>query len=87
MAEYYGLEAVCRRMGWKDRRAPVRQMIQSGFIMYQRRRGKHPRRIWYTHDGLIQLWEVAMAGAQREQLVERTQARNGDVNSSGETPR
>ena len=45
MAEYWGLEAICDRMGWKDRRAPVRQMVKSGFLMYQRRRGKHPRRV------------------------------------------
>ena len=82
MADYYGLEAICRRMGWRGLRVPVRQMIKSGFLMYQRRRGKHPRRIWYTHDGLIQVWEVAIAQVQRAQLVERIHERKASQLSS-----
>ncbi len=75
MTEYWGLEAICERMGWRDSRAPVRQMIQSGFLMYRRRHGKHPRRIWFTHDGLIHTWEMASCAVQREQLVDRMQAK------------
>ena len=76
MADYWGLEAICERMGWRDSRAPVRQMVKNGFLMYQRRRGKHPRRIWYTNENLVGLWETTMAKLQREALLRRMRERN-----------
>ena len=81
MAMYWGLDSICQRMGWRDRRTPVRQMIQNAFIMYKRRRGKHPRRVWFTHEGLIQLWEVAMVRVQREELLAQLDAKQGTCES------
>ena len=63
MADYYGLEAIAKRMNvnrstilawWRDR----------AFLMY--RRGKAPRVVWYTNDRLIEIWE------ERNCLIDRT---------------
>ena len=70
MAEYWGLKEICDRMQWKHPTTPVRQMKQSGFLMFMRRRGKHPRRIWYTNDQLIAAWEIARCKADREAFLE-----------------
>ena len=74
MTEYWGLEAICQRMNWKDRRTPVREMVNHAFLMYKRRRGKHPRRLWYTHEGMIGTWEIVMCQHHREQLIGRLKA-------------
>jgi len=71
MAEFWGLSQICQRMGWRHHSTPVRQMKENGFLMFRRRRGKHPRIYWYTNSSLISAWEVAMCKAAREQLLER----------------
>lgn len=70
MADYWGLRAIRERMDWKHSTTPVRQVKQNGFLMFMRRRGKHPRRIWYTNDQLITAWEIARSKADREALLE-----------------
>jgi hypothetical protein len=55
MADYYGLEAIAKRMG-----ISVTTLLgwwrSSRFLMYRRRRG--PRLVWYTNDDLIRQWEL-----------------------------
>ncbi len=68
MTQYFGLEEICARMGWKDLRAPVRNLVLYAFPMYKRRRGKHPRQVWFTHERLITLWETQLIRLQRENL-------------------
>jgi len=81
MAEYWGLKAICARNGWKHPTTPVRQIKQNGFLMFQRRRGKHPRRIWYTNDQLIAAWEISRCKADRDGLLQR-QSRQDEMNGS-----
>ena len=71
MADYWGLESICGRMGWHHHDTPVRQLKSEGFLMFKRRRGKHPRVYWYTNDSLISAWEIAKCKAERETLLER----------------
>ena len=75
MAEYWGLEAICGRMGWHHHSTPVRQLKSEGFLMFKRRRGKHPRLWWYSNDSLISAWEIACCKAGREELLERDEQR------------
>jgi hypothetical protein len=70
MAEYWGIKEINARMGWKHPTTPARQMKQNGFLMFMRRRGKHPRRVWYTNDQLISSWEIARCKADRDRLLE-----------------
>ena len=69
MADYWGLKAICDRMSWKDLNTPVRQFRDNGFLMYRRRKGKYPKKVWYTNDQLIAAWEVAQCKVAREELL------------------
>jgi len=40
-----------------------------------RRRGSHPRKIWYTHEGLLQKWELAFIERQREEVLAQPKRR------------
>ena len=71
MSDYYGLSAICERMGWRDPKTPVRQLKATGFFMYRRRRGSHPRMMWYTNEGLIWHWELTRVKLDRERLLAR----------------
>jgi hypothetical protein len=85
MADHWGLKAICERMGWKDLSTPVRQFRDNGFLMYRRRRGKHPKPLWYTNDQLIAAWEIAQCKVAREALLAKDAAlesRAQDQNSS-----
>ena len=69
LMDYWGLQAIAQRMGWKDPRAPVRAHLLEAFPMFTRRKGQHPRKVYYTSDELINLWHLAKANAHRDQLL------------------
>jgi hypothetical protein len=76
---YWGLKAICKRMGWKDLSTPVRQFRDNGFLMYRRRKGKHPKPVWYTNDQLITAWEIAQCKVAREVLLTKEQKFESEV--------
>src|SRR5262245_31870104 len=87
MAEYWGLKAICERLSWKDLNTPVRQFRDNGFLMYRRRKGKYPKKVWYTNDQLITAWEVAQCKVAREELLAKKSNSNAgikDRNSSSQ---
>jgi hypothetical protein len=87
MADHWGLKAICTRMDWKDLSTPVRQFRDNGFLMYRRRRGKHPKPLWYTNDQLIAAWEIAQCRVAREALLAKDatlESRAQDQNSSSQ---
>ena len=71
MADYWGLSAICERMGWRDLAAPKRNLLTKAFPMYHRRRDSNPRLIYYTNDALIHAWEWQMVRLTREKLAAR----------------
>jgi len=71
MAEFWGLSEICQAMSWRHHSTPINQMKANGFLMFRRRRGKHPRIYWYTNSSLISAWQVAMCKADRERLIEQ----------------
>ena len=79
MAEYWGLKAICERKGWKDLNTAVRQFRDNGFLMYRRRKGKHPKPVWYTNDQLITAWEIAQCKLAREALLAKEQKLESEV--------
>jgi hypothetical protein len=81
MAEYFGARAICDRMSWAHPSTVPRQVRLYGFLAYQRRRGQNPRRYWYTNDQLITAWEIARCKADREKLLEREAAKDGQLAS------
>jgi hypothetical protein len=77
MAEYWGLKEICSRMGWRHTSTPVRQMRDQGFLMMMRRRGSNPRRYWWTDDNLILVWLVSCCKVDRERVLAREAAKQG----------
>lgn len=77
MADYWGLRAICERMGWRSTGTPVKALIRTGFPILLRRRGSHPRLIYYTNDQLITAWEFALVRSQREELLKKREAGQG----------
>ena len=77
MKELWGLREISRFMGWADPRTPIRALKREGFLMIRRRRGKHPRPVWYSNSDLIRAWMIAKAKADREMLLKREQAKGG----------
>ena len=71
MADYWGLKAICERMGWRDLKTPVRQLKTTAFFMFRRRKGSHPRLVWYTNEALIRHWEVIRVKLERDRLLAR----------------
>lgn len=69
--EYWGLRKIGDRMGWKDLKTPINQMVKAGFPMYQRRNGSAPRQYWYTTEALIQQWELSRCAVDRQIVLER----------------
>jgi len=78
LMDQWGLQAICARMGWKDQRAPVRHLLHSGFPMYKRRHGQHPRPVWYTNDALIGIWELARCRVERDMMLARVRTAPGE---------
>ena len=64
MAELWGLQAIARRLGC-DRKTVVRFYEREAFPMLTRRRGSHPRRIWWTEESLITAWLLAKIERER----------------------
>ena len=47
--------------------------------MYRRRKGKHPKPVWYTNDQLITAWEIAQCKVAREALLAKEQKLESEV--------
>ena len=71
MQELWGLHQICAHLGWKDPKTPIRAMKREGFLMFRRRRGSHPRLVWYTNSGLVHAWMIAKAKVERERVLAR----------------
>jgi len=87
MADYWGLKAISERLGWKDLSTPIRQFKNNEFLMYKRRRGKHPKQLRYTNDQLVTAWEVAQCKVAREALLAKNpklESKAQDHNSSSQ---
>jgi len=69
--EFWTLAAIAKRMNWRDRKTPIKKMLNEGFPMYRRRRGSHPRPVWHTNDGLIARWEWSRVQVELERLKNR----------------
>lgn len=61
MADYFGLEAIARRMNVCQ--ATVRYWLDHRDFLAYHRGG---RNAWYTNDGLISIWEIAQASRSRQ---------------------
>jgi len=69
MAEYYGLKAISKRMGYKSQASIYRSLLPHGFPMFRKRRPGSPRFTqcpWYTNDDMILAWELSQAKIQCE---------------------
>jgi len=76
MAEYWGLHQIAHRMGWGSLKTPLRQKRLNNFLMYRRRRGSSPRWLWYSNDGLIHAWEIALCQAQRDEMLHKEEKKS-----------
>ena len=69
--EYWGLEQICRRMRWKNRRTPVRQALKCGFPLYLRTKSGQNRQFYYSNEKLITAWEWFRCEREIERLLSR----------------
>ena len=60
----------------------MRDYKYRGLPLLKRRRGSHPRLIWYTNDQLLNLWQVTVVKHQREQILAGA---DSSVSRSGKT--
>lgn len=67
--EYWGLRTICRRMGWKHARTPVRQAMNNGFPLYLKVRNGQTRQIYYSTERLILAWEWSKCEREIERLT------------------
>jgi hypothetical protein len=66
--EYWGLQSIATRLSLARPSTALEWYRRYGLPMMLRRRGSHPRKVWYTHEGLLQKWELAFIQRQREEL-------------------
>jgi hypothetical protein len=65
MADYWGLDAIARRLGVN--RATAHGWWQSrGLLMYRRHIPSRRLPVWYSNDQLIQTWELTQCALDRE---------------------
>ena len=69
--EYWGLEEICRRMRWKNRRTPVRHALKFGFPLYLRTKAGQSRQFYYSNEKLITAWEWCRCEREIERLLSR----------------
>ncbi len=77
MKGYWGLRAICDRMGWRSLRTPIRQWEDFGFFMFKIRKDLHPRLYWYTNDQLINTWQISRVGVERKRMLAERKRRRG----------
>lgn len=70
--EYWGLQAICRRMNWKNSRTPVRQALSHGFPLYLKTRTGQHRQFYYSTEKLIISWEWSRCEREIARLVRNT---------------
>mgnify|MGYP001574685793 FL=1 len=66
--EYWGLDVICERMGWRDPRRPVRQALRDGFPLYVRKKRFGAKDMYYSSEKLIRAWEWTRAQREMERL-------------------
>ena len=67
--EYWGLKDIATRLSLNRPGTALEWYRRYSLPIMLRRRGSHPRKIWYTHEGLLQKWELAFIERQREELL------------------
>ena len=75
MAEYWGLPAIARRLGYKSNSAVMRLFQQEGLPMFKRPNPKtgtpgrfDDRQVWYSDDSMIRRWELLMVEKERARI-------------------
>ena len=66
---YWGLPAIAERLGLKHHEAVLRLYRHAGLPIWKRRRGSHPRLVWYSYETLLVAWQLAQCKAQRDRMV------------------
>ena len=67
--EYWGLKDIATRLSLNRPGTAQEWYRRYSLPIMLRRRGSHPRKIWYTHEGLLQKWELVFTERQREELL------------------
>ena len=75
--EYWGLRAICERMGWRNRKTPVAQLMRTAFPILHRHRAGSFRPLWWTTESLIRWWCLSQVKMTRDALLKRKAALMG----------
>lgn len=78
--DYYGLNAIAKRMGVGSPQTINWWILHFGFPVYKRRRpgplrtNQDARRLTYTNDEMILVWQLARANTERQERLARKEA-------------
>lgn len=85
MAQYRGLEAIAKRMGWSVDTVQRAIVDDRKFLAYRRKYPRQPRLVWITNDDLIYKWELEQCRQARAYLRARrlrTKSKRGVTRSA-----
>ncbi|MDA2911566.1 hypothetical protein MYX04_11630 [Nitrospiraceae bacterium AH_259_D15_M11_P09] len=74
--EYYGIPAICERMGWRTAKPLYhhkRRYSFPAFLRFAPRQGTRPK--MYSNEQLILAWEVQQVRLERERVIARQEER------------
>ncbi len=74
--DYFGIPAICQRMGWRTAKPLYHHRRHYGFPAFRLtapRTGSRP--MLYSNERLILRWEIEMARLQRERIIARQEER------------
>ena len=74
MADYFTLQGIANRLGYKNSLTILRLIRCTGLPAYKRRSAGSRDR-WYINDDLIRIWELSMAEKARQKMIERRERR------------
>jgi hypothetical protein len=67
--EYWGLAAIGRRMGWRDKRRAIRLAVIAGFPLYIKKKDGGAREWYYASEQSIRAWEWNRCANELDRLL------------------
>ena len=85
MAGLWGLKAIAKVLDTSEKTV-IRWYWDENLPLLKRRKGNHPRPIWWVPQEMLMTWLMVKAKLDREQLRERRKARRSAENGRESPP-
>jgi hypothetical protein len=86
VAGLWGLKAIAKALDTSEKTV-VRWYWNENLPLLRRRKGRHPRPIWWVPEEMLMTWLMVKAKLDREELRERRKARASAENGRESVPR